>query len=69
MPNCVECGTDVYDIDYEGEEIRCYDCIYHTNLKKATHKTIKYCLIVIGGFMIFNIMFQLTLGFLFHYVF
>jgi DNA-directed RNA polymerase subunit RPC12/RpoP len=69
MLTCVECGKEVFDLNYKEEDIRCYDCLYHSNLKKVTHKTTKYCLIIIGGFLVFNLLFQITIGFLWYFFF
>ena len=69
MPNCVDCGIEVVDVNIEEEVVRCYNCVYHNNLNKAAKKTIKYCLIVIGGLFIFEILFLSVVGLLNYFVF
>ena len=59
MSACQDCGVDVIIEEYGTGEVRCSDCEYRMNLKKATRKTILYCFICInllglGGFAFFS---------------
>ena len=69
MPNCVDCGIEVIVVKIEEEVVRCYDCIYYDNLNNATKKSLKYCLIVIGGLFVFEILFLSVIGLLNYFVF
>ncbi|MFX1281473.1 MAG: hypothetical protein ACFFA3_19145 [Promethearchaeota archaeon] len=48
MPNCIDCGAEIYYLDNSQTEFRCPSCEYQKNLKKATHIALKYCGITMG---------------------
>ena len=60
---CLDCGTIVTNIEFGAEEgeVRCFDCEYRKNLKKAIRKTTLYCFISIlllglGAYILFLIL-------------
>ncbi|MHA2180420.1 MAG: hypothetical protein ACXAAH_03235 [Promethearchaeota archaeon] len=48
MPECLECGLNIKYMESGVGDVRCYDCEYRNNLKKAIRKTSLYCLISIA---------------------
>lgn len=69
MPNCVDCGKEVIEIESGAIELRCLNCEYRLNINKSIKRVTEYCLITLGVLIIGIVIFELILNLLFTFLF